>query len=311
MRNCRTRSGFALLLTLFLIVMVGIALTGLARRSMFGALEAQDATEELQRRWALTSLRAATLSRVPILLAIAEKSRSTRQRVVSLPKLPLTCRLSGIDYDLVLTDEQAKLNVDRFLRQTNSTDTQNAIKRLMPRSTESSASVHVHLRPSARQGDGQSLPALGSFGQLFDQASPQDLLGTNQQPGLSSRITCWGNGRINIHRASPEVLQLVCDQILTRDQITKLLRRRDDDPSRKFSDVLDGLSSLDDKTKSQLSTLFTDETRCFGLWIVARGTQRSWFTFVAAEGTKKTIREINARPSILDFQLTQERDFTW
>jgi hypothetical protein len=311
MRNCRTHSGFALLLTLFLIVMVGIALTGLARRSMLGALEAQDATEELQRRWALTSLRAATLSRVPILLEHGEQTRSTRQRVVSLPELHLTCRLSGTDYDLVLTDEQAKLNVDRFFRQTNSTNAQNAIKRLLPRSTESSASVNVHLRPQARQGDGQSLPALGAFGQLFDQASPHDLLGTTQQPGLSSQITCWGDGRINIRRAAPEVIQLVCDQILTRDQITKLIRRRDDDPSQKLPALLDGLSSLDEKTKSQLSTLFTDETTCFGLWIVARGTQRSWFTFVAAEGTIKTTREIKARPSILDFQLTQERDFTW
>ena len=146
-------SGFALLLTLFLVVIVGIALAGLARWSMLGAAETKDATEELQRRWAIASCQATFLPRAPILFERAERSGSTRKQNVALRELRISCRLADQDYDLVLTDEQAKLNVNHLLKQTNAADAQVLVKRLLSHSLQATGDApRIQLRPVVLAG---------------------------------------------------------------------------------------------------------------------------------------------------------------
>ena len=77
MKSRAAPSGFALLLTLLLVVIVGIALAGLARWSMLGAVESRDAAEEVQRRWAIVSCQATFLPLVPELLEVAEEGPGT------------------------------------------------------------------------------------------------------------------------------------------------------------------------------------------------------------------------------------------
>jgi len=123
MKRRSQQPGFALLMTLVLVLLAGVALTGLARRSMERAVDAQGAAHELKRRWVITSSRAALLGRAEQILRNAEQpDPESQQRDTEtaprtpVPRLFVSCELAGIDYTLAITDEQAKLNANRLLQ---------------------------------------------------------------------------------------------------------------------------------------------------------------------------------------------------
>ena len=73
MRHRTAKPGFGLLLVLVLVVLAGAALTHVAWHSLVGALQSRQQVEELRRRWAVKSLRAALLDRAEELLDAAER----------------------------------------------------------------------------------------------------------------------------------------------------------------------------------------------------------------------------------------------
>ena len=87
-RRSTRRRGFVLLMVLVLIAIAAMILAGIARHSLGLALEASDARQSLQDRWATVSLERAVLGRVDKILTghIAEKN---------LRGLALADRLSG------------------------------------------------------------------------------------------------------------------------------------------------------------------------------------------------------------------------
>ena len=118
------KRGFALLLTLLLVVLVAASLAGIARFSMLKAVEAQDATEALQRRWAILSAQCTLAPRVPLLLEAAQASTQGKPSNNAFPaERRIVCRLADIEYELVVTDEQAKVNVNTLLRNSTPADT--------------------------------------------------------------------------------------------------------------------------------------------------------------------------------------------
>jgi hypothetical protein len=258
-------------------------------------LDAQSAVEDLQRRWAVTSCRTSILGRAEEILAKAERGKEEEgqrpEKGANPPRreLRVACRLAGVDYELVLTDEQAKLNVNRLLETTSKEEAQSAVGRLI-RGVGGGLSqpVAVNLRPLAV---GERSPVakevlrkLGAYGQVFDNASPADLAGDGQTAGLAEALTCWGDGKLNLRRALPEVIKEACRKALERKSVEALVAARDGNPYRDLSAILNGLPELDEKKKAELRKVFTDRSACHGLWVVARGRQRSWYTLVVEEG---------------------------
>ncbi|NJL32450.1 MAG: hypothetical protein HC898_13000, partial [Phycisphaerales bacterium] len=76
----QNRRGFVLLMALVLVLIAGVALAGIAAQSMFSALNSQSEVEELQRRWAILSLRKTLAGRVADTLAKAEGADQGSQR---------------------------------------------------------------------------------------------------------------------------------------------------------------------------------------------------------------------------------------
>jgi hypothetical protein len=292
MNRAAAQSGFALLLALVLVLLAGVALAGIARRSIVAALDCQTAVRDLQRRWAVRSCRATLLGHTERLLDEAERgrggARESDQTYENAPKVHRTvaCRLAGIDYELVLTDEQAKLNVNTLLEDAGRAETQAVVSRVVTATGGGAAPpVEVRLRTLAvrslaSEKDG-FLPEGGGYGQIFDGASPRRLVGTAEAPGVTESVTCWGDGKVNVRRAPEAVLKEVLEQRVSRQDIRRLLEARERNPYLPLAGMLAGIHP---KQRDKVYACLTDRSRCHGLWVIARDGQRSWYTFVVNVG---------------------------
>jgi len=289
------QSGFVLLMTLVLLLMSVVALAGMAHRSIIAALDSRTAVEDLQRRWAITSIRSTLVGRIEKLLDIAERGRvengmsSDEYLNAPMSQLRVSCRLSGIDYELVLTDEQAKLNLNHLLKSDNRHKARSIVRRLVNRSgSVGGKPAAVNLLGIAGGMGGSknrdALPAIGSYSQVFKNASPDHLVGRQDAIGLAADITCWGDGKVNLRRASDEVVRYACGNRVGHDLLRELLAERKRDPYRGLSGILGALDKVDDKQKTALKECLTDKSTCHGLWIISRGRRRSWHNLAISTG---------------------------
>lgn len=314
MRNSARRdNGFALLLTLLLVMIAGVALVALAQQSTGEALRAVEQTEALQRRWAVTSCRATLLPRTQRLFEALNRPETDADGLPLTDAAPpeptvhhwVRCRLAGIDYDLVLTDEQAKYNPTAMQPSIGRARNAQALRALADvNPTPRDEQLAVVLRPmvgfsidgkaikpppqdtpgSADDSDNAREPAeptdfYAHFGQVYDNAAPQALLGSQAAPGPASRVTLWGDGRIRLAHAPDPVVNQFVRQLLGQDAAKQFMQARREAPERGVAGWLAAATSAEAKDMLAAKKLIVDNTDCHGLWVVARGRTRSWHTF--------------------------------
>lgn len=316
MSGANRQHGFALLLVLVLVMLAGVALAAVARQSVREALETRGATEALQRRWAVISCRSTLLPRVQGALAQAD-AVPTGEDGRPLPGTPprepdahrwYRCTLAGIDYDLVLTDEQAKYNPTVMRLLTDDRAMRDALRDLTPSGAGSAArrEQRVALRPlvgidasgrpiEERPGEQQRHAAYAGYGQLFADSSPRALLGTADRPGAAHRVTCWGDGRLNIERAPRRVVMAALEPVLGRDGVNELLAARDEAPGLGLSGWLKSVGSATPTQQHQARVVLTESTQCQGLWVIARGRTRVWASLSVREVVPMSRAEAEAQ----------------
>ncbi|MBS3822136.1 MAG: general secretion pathway protein GspK [Phycisphaerae bacterium] len=290
------RSGFVLLLVLVLVMLAGVALAVVARQSVAAAVEARTEVEQWQRRWAVRSSRAAFYGRIESVLDTAERGRSLGHGRADRPTNParrgpeyrndptpvhrVACRLAGIDYELVFTDEQAGLNVNRLLKRRTRGQAQQQVQRLVTPYQPPSADerVQVRLRPMADKDTSTQMPSLGSYSQVFDNVTARQLVGQARGRGVAQPVTCWGADRVNIRRAPDRVIRAQCDREISGPLLQQLLAIRDEDPYRSLNDMLSELDHADADERQRLRRYLTDTSRTHGLWVICRGSQRMWYS---------------------------------
>jgi type II secretory pathway component PulK len=286
MSRAHPQSGFALVMSLVLVMLAGVLLSRVAWRSASTALDAAEAAEELKVRWAVIGLRAAVLPRVESILDQAERGEqpddaesTSEARYLNPPvaELRIVCRLSGIEHELVLTDEQAKLNVNVLLKERGRADTQLFVDRWLNQQDRAGGALpRIRLRPLPVDDNQDAALALsiGSFGQIAREIGPEQWVGSDESPGLSRALTLWGDGKLNLRRASASAIEARCKPTLGLSTVRALLTARKSDPYRKLSDLLENLSKVNQDEKSKIARLLTDESSCHGLWIVTRAATR-------------------------------------
>ncbi len=266
--------GYVLLLTLLVLALAATALAAVSRASVSRAAQSVRREEELQRRWATLSTRHTLLPQAERLLGQAE--RSTRR-----PQQQWTLRLdlAGHTYELVIADEQAKLNVNALLRERGAAraqrDVRDALRAagspLTPRFVGVSAA-----QPSlaARLDSPEAQSPLDSFGQVFPGVAPEAL--------PSSLITCWGDGSLNFRRASAVALTQYCAPQIDTLAMQRFLELRDGSPDAPLEVLLNRLQ-LPQSASEDLEERLTDASACHSIWISARTPQRSWYYFTVSD----------------------------
>ena len=185
--------------------------------------------------------------------------------------------LGGQNFELIFSDEQAKVNVNTIHDQKGKRGSERILQELV---RTGGARLQVRLRSTESRlhrldPKRQPLPPFGSFGQVFADASPALLLeGSDIDDMPVANLTCWGDGRLNLRRASREALEAVCSPLLDRHSISQLLAIRTETPGISLSKALDRLE-LPAKDRDKLERLLTDRSASQSLWIAVRSGDRA------------------------------------
>jgi hypothetical protein len=265
----RQPRGYILVLTLGVLVLASAALVSVGRLSVERAARAMQAQRDLQRRVGIASCQRAVLAGAERILMRQEVQR---RAPVWHHRAPV--RFGGYTFDLVISDEQAKADINALLAGSAPAVVENRIRQALSGTGLMST---VALRPRVES----DRTFVGSLGQAFDGIEPSALLGAP-----TALLTCWGDGRINARRASEAALRLALSPPWTDLDISRLIeaRRAMFGPDAAPAAPTPGGQPLDPvarllqtaQIRSGGAGITLDST-CHSLWIVTRNERRQWY----------------------------------
>jgi hypothetical protein len=289
LRDRRRRGGYVLLVTLGLLVLSTTLLVAVGRAAAHHALAARLEQSELQQRWGVISCRSAILGSAEQILVSQEQ-----QQKRAVPQYRATLQLGGDQFTLIVSDEQAKANLNLMIDQFGAQGTED---RLAQSLTGTGLLNHLRLRPSVYADDPATtrpvaFPQLISGpGQVFDSVAPELLLSPLQN------LTCWGSGALNVMRADQTSMRSVLAPALTRIEISSLIGARDkimklsvdlhlaaSAAPAKNTDAISSLlaqAKIDNKVRNRLS--LTTRSACHSLWIIVRDSRRAWHSLSVSD----------------------------
>jgi hypothetical protein len=270
--------GYVLLMVLVVLAVAGSLLGLSARRTGEKVLEAGVAERDLQRRWAIRTLEAGCLPRAEAIL------RRHKPEDGPVPaSVWTTLDLGGVALDVVVSDEQAKVNVNRLAAER---DGRALIRAGIRRLSDGRWPLQIILRPVVQETGAIRSPPLryASLEQVFASASADDLLGAEAgRRGPSQRVTCWGNGKVHVRRADRTVLREALGSALSEHQLARLIALREEMPEAGLETLLAELE-LEDKVQAAVRDRLTESSACHSVWLVVRGRTRRWYRLVVDQG---------------------------
>lgn len=272
----RTSRGYVLLLVLLMLPLASVAMASVARITLSEALEASNRQDELQRKWVGVTVRQTLARQLP---AILEASLPDHEPPP--PTLHRTLDLGQVNLRIRLTDEQARVHVQRLLTNHNDDRIHTAalIQQLIdPRY----GMVGIRIQPSDVHATPRTLrPELASrftnnrelqlwsFGQLFtvDRLDPAWLVPESpDQPALMDQLTLWSDGRVNLFTAEAEAIRIACSPAIDERIVQNLLDLRDQFPNHSLDAIL-GRMELERSQRRFLGQALTDRSDVYGIWI--------------------------------------------
>lgn len=321
-RSNKQHCGFVLLWTLALLVLVAVVLSAVSRRSLRKAAEAIELQDQLQSRWALASARRVIMPHAEtLLLAAAESQSNNRQKQPSTPPAwtEIVEQMDELQLTICVTDEQSKVNLNTVLSRA---DTQQTISLVRTLSRNSTDPLPINLKPDPRAKAGKipgstsrpsstmqsvNTPAtrpnefqsFHSWEQIFETDEPADYLsaGLNSVPSTRN-LTLWGNGSLNLRRASPEAVHALLDLYLPLPSINRILearKRHSQDPIVQWFAAAD----LSAEQQAAVNLVTTDQSTCHSLIIHASTPRRHWFEVFIEEDFDVTAHDKSStKPSL-------------
>ncbi len=262
--------GFVLLLVLLVLTISGVTLAIASRRVARQTIAATQAQRDCQVHWGTLSCRAACLPATERFLRAVEIEQE--RPVVEVRR---AVDLGGMRFNLLIADEQAKANMNLLADRGGAEAVALALHALQ---ADRRTILPVLPRPAAKPAAGviSSAPMrYGSFDQLFAISAPSELIGDEESPGVASRVTCWSGGEVNLKRAELPVLRQALAGLLSETHLIGLLSYRQEHPACTLGEML-GALELTDKQLEAVRPHVTDTSRSHSLWVIARGTHRTW-----------------------------------
>jgi len=260
------QQGYVLVLVLALLTIAAILSVGVARRSLDQSVAAAKKADELQRRWGEISLRHTVLNRAEILLRTAELVEGVKH-----PTLQTTVKLGDRTFLLVLSDEQAKLNVNTAFRYGK----EGAVRQAL---FDGAALWPVRLRPDPRASVNNPYPpAFASWGHVYDFAPFANMPEKNylQLTQLGERLTCWGNGQLNMIRADVDTIRTVGELVAPPQSVSALLELQQENHDWSFERLMREVD-VPDRDRRSFRRVLIDRSRCHSLWTITSDASRSW-----------------------------------
>jgi hypothetical protein len=198
------------------------------------------------------------------------------------PTIRSAITLSGVTFDLLLGDEDAKLNLNTIYHHSGKEKTEQVLAKVAPTLLRS-----VRLIPAVkpmqlsrenrrdRDADEQSeqdrpIPdALRSWGEVFDIGRLQrDLASNVALPNATTGITCWGSGQLNFRRATDDAMLAIAGSVVQDGAASRIVQRYRKNPEISLEALLQNEVS-NQQNRERLARLFAQSSNNFSLWMHA------------------------------------------
>jgi hypothetical protein len=290
-----------LLLVLAVLVLMVAALSQLSTISLRRALAAADEQVRLQQRVGAESIERALLPRAAALFDARQKAAeqqlsldATNPPPGSSPyRIRAAVSFGGVTFDVVLADEDAKLNLNRVYHAAGKQRVDRAVAELSGPVAARALRTLPAVRPLPQSGIGQredfddaddeddgdegdeKIPrAFRSWGEVFDLPRLAAVAGTDAAlPNVTQSITCWGGGALNLRRASDEAIRAAAACILSEGAARRLVSRYRDNPAVPLEVLLVG-EATSESERIRLRRMLGESSSHFSLWLDASTTSR-------------------------------------
>jgi len=282
------RRGYILLTSLALLVLSSTLLVTLARSTIERSAQARQTEDDLQRRWGQISCERAILPHAESILANQEKLHHR-----AFPTCGATIQLGPQLFDLLISDEQSKTNVNALLDLADKPRTESQLRATFS-AFASQIRLHTSPPPASAPTTRPVLPRLlTSFGQIFDSTPPQNLLTARfDRPAPAGLLTLWTDGQLNIRRCSPSALGLLNNSTLTQLDIRRLIEARDTLFSKNPpppsatplpADSIRRLLAQAQIAPNKANLHLTTTSKSHSLWIIVRDSRRQWYSLAVLD----------------------------
>lgn len=288
-----SRRGYVLLVVLAVGILLTTVLAALAKTSLRRALAAVDTQRRLQQRWGSETLQQAILRRAPkVFEERDEELAKIDPNFVPPTALRDVLTLGGVTYDLVLGDEDAKLNLNAIYRSGGTKATESALKAFLGRDIVDvlrlSPAVDEQSLARARQTGSfaagtfsgtenpdepaaamEQINAFRSWGEVFDLSALSVVFGNDAAlPNVTTQITCWGGGQINFRRASKESFAAIVSSVVSPSEAQGILNRYQENPSASIQ-ILAQTQIGQEPQRERLLRMVSSASLNYSLWIDA------------------------------------------
>jgi hypothetical protein len=277
-----------LLVVLAVLVLMVTALASLSSLSLDRALAAGDAKIRLQQRLGAASIERALLPRAATIFQRLDETAAENgpARSGAPRQLRGAFTMGGVTFDVLLADEDAKLNLNRVYHRTGLERTAAIVTELVGPAAARAVRLQAQTPPQpqafeegdaaeAEAGDLPALPrAFRSWGQVFDLARLRATTGSQAAlPAATGQLTCWGSGALNVRRASDAALRAAAGCVLSRAGAGRLLRRYRDNPTLSLELLIEREAKTEIERRG-LRKLLGETSNHFSLWLDASAIGR-------------------------------------
>lgn len=258
-RTTRTRA-FALVTTVLILALAAVVTARLTMRAHEETRATIESRHELAWRWLQRSAEANLLPQARDRLIEAGEGQGVSQDQPPTGRVQAAFLLDGGELLVRLDDESSKAHPHTFFVR-HLDELANRLARVLP-------DHDIQLRPgrSLQAQDEEHMLTGLTYQQIVRHADLEQVWGSDSTPGVSDRLTVFGNGRANLRTIDPTLLHEVLKPSLTIEDAETLCRLVRDKPALDVDAALASLG-LSRRQQQRVADVLVDSPDTYGVWL--------------------------------------------
>lgn len=276
------RPAFALAAIIVCLVLVSVALVGMARLSLNMAAETSRIKRDFQLRWGARSCRSTLLQVAPELFDRLEKRAIEEERPGPAPSaLRFRFLLGRSRVDLRLRDDSAALDLNTAYHYVGRSRLESSLRRVIgpkgSRLVRLQPEAKSTGKPDVRRLDEVRPIAFQGWGEVFQIERMGNASARARLGGLTAMMTCSADTGLNVRRAPDRVIEETCRLVVSSSEAKNIVESCREQPRPHVHRILEQLG-IDRRDQVLLKELLTEQSTCYSIWIEARDANRRRFS---------------------------------
>jgi type II secretory pathway pseudopilin PulG len=284
MRRSPRRQGFVLLMTLFVLAIVGLLLISLANHSMVAATDAVSLRKETEQKWAQASCQRFVLNNLDNLLS----QEGEDGKRIPLAQAQLGFVLNDTAFDILVEDESSKLGVNFLFENAGRMKASQIIREY----TSTDSKLIVDLSPQESEDTTVVNDVFEGWGQVFSIPSTKARESSSLIFNATRELTCWSK-RINIKTAEDHVLRDAVELVAGGGIASQLIDARSSNPSSSLSEMIQA-TGASERQIQELGGILSDRSWCQSITIQSRGSSYNRTTQIFRKYYTPTVYRIQS-----------------